>query len=218
MFIILSTAHLSTTPGKCSPDGKFRECVYSREIVKDIADTLKSYGYNVLVDYMPLEPLDCMKAMSAKTAQSRELSWRVNYINNVCGEYGADNVVCVSVHVNAAPPDDGKWHSARGWSVYTSRGSTRSDLLADCLHRRAKNNLLPDHKHVTRSDFTDGDADFESDFYILRKTKCPAVLTENLFQDNKEDVAYLLSEQGRHAIVRLHVEGIIDFLNLAKNK
>jgi N-acetylmuramoyl-L-alanine amidase len=49
--------------------------------------------------------------------------------------------------------------------------------------------------------------------YVLGNTKCPAVLTENLFQDNKDDVDYLLSEAGRHTIARLHVEGIINYIN-----
>ena len=31
--IILGTAHLDVTPGKCSPDGRFREPVWSREMV-----------------------------------------------------------------------------------------------------------------------------------------------------------------------------------------
>ena len=48
-----------------------------------------------------------------------------------------------------------------------------------------------------RKDMTDGDPDKESGFYILKHTKCPAVLTENLFQDNKEDVGFLLSEEGK---------------------
>ena len=47
---------------------------------------------------------------------------------------------------------------------------------------------------------------------MLTKTKCAAVLTENLFQDNKEDVDFLLSEEGMNAIERLHVEGILDFI------
>jgi N-acetylmuramoyl-L-alanine amidase len=55
---------------------------------------------------------------------------------------------------------------------------------------------------------TDGDRDKESNFTILYRSKCPACLTENLFQDNREDVDFLLSERGRAAIVRLHVEGI----------
>ncbi len=46
----------------------------------------------------------------------------------------------------------------------------------------------------------------------LRNTACPAVLTENLFQDNERDVDYLLSAQGRKAIADLHVDGIIKYL------
>ena len=43
----------------------------------------------------------------------------------------------------------------------------------------------------------------------MRDTKCPAVLTENLFQDNKEDVAILMSETGKHAMVDIHVIGAV---------
>ncbi len=59
---------------------------------------------------------------------------------------------------------------------------------------------------------TDGDPDKEAHFYILKHTKCPAVLTENLFQDNREDVAYLLSETGKKTIIGLHVNGILNFI------
>ena len=47
---------------------------------------------------------------------------------------------------------------------------------------------------------------------MLAHTSCPAVLTENLFQDNKADVAFLESEKGRKAIVALHKKGIINYL------
>ena len=63
-----------------------------------------------------------------------------------------------------------------------------------------------------RKDLSDGDPDKESNFYILKNTKCPAVLTENLFQDNKEDVAFLTSQEGIRAIVNLHVEAIKKYL------
>ncbi len=65
-IIILGTAHLDTTPGKCSPDKKFRECIYSREIVADLKAILTSYGYTVFVDYEPLQPNAQMKAKTAK--------------------------------------------------------------------------------------------------------------------------------------------------------
>lgn len=64
-----------------------------------------------------------------------------------------------------------------------------------------------------RMDTGDGDRDIESNFYILKNTLCAAVLTENLFQDNRSDVEFLLSAAGRRAIVSLHVEGIVNYLS-----
>jgi N-acetylmuramoyl-L-alanine amidase len=47
----------------------------------------------------------------------------------------------------------------------------------------------------------------------LAKTKCAAILTENGFMDNKEDVAYLLSPEGKRAVVMSHVEAIVKYAN-----
>ena len=102
MIVILGTAHLGTTPGKCSPDKKFRECEYSREIVSMIKKSLEEKGITTIIDYIPLEPNDKMKGQTAKQEQSRELTWRVNYVNSLCSKYGTSNCVYVSVHVNAA--------------------------------------------------------------------------------------------------------------------
>ena len=49
-------------------------------------------------------------------------------------------------------------------------------------------------------------------FYILRHSLCPAVLTENFFMDNLSDLEYLQSRVGKQAVVDTHVEGIIDYL------
>ena len=211
VIIVLGTAHLATTPGKCSPDGKFKEYHYSREMVKIIKAILEGYGYRVLVDYEADKLPKSMQTPSAKLEQSRELGLRVNYVNEVCRNNGSGNVLYISIHCNAAGAD-GKWHDARGWSVYTSPGRTKSDDLATCIWNAAKKNLPNDHKNALRADWSDKDPDYEAALYVLTKTNCVAVLTENLFQDNKEDVAYLTSDEGIHAISRLHVEGIIDFI------
>jgi N-acetylmuramoyl-L-alanine amidase len=52
----------------------------------------------------------------------------------------------------------------------------------------------------------------EAALYVLKHTECPAVLTENMFMDNKTDTDWLLSEDGKHALARLHVEGIIKYI------
>ena len=195
--IILGTAHLKSTPGKCSPDKKFFEYKYSRDICKAVKAILEKYGYTVFIDIED-DDLD--------VNQSRELTLRCKIVNELQKQY--KNCIYVSIHVNAAG-SDGNWHNATGWSAYTSIGNTSSDILAECLYKAAKNNLK---NKKLRTDFSEGDSDIESNFYILKHTNCPAVLTENFFQDNKEDVEYLNSDLGFQEITRLHVEGILSYI------
>ena len=195
--IILGTAHQKSIQGKCSPDGKFKEYKYSREVVKAVSDILKDMGYRTIID---IEDDDL------GLPQSRELSLRCKIVNELVEQY--KNCIYVSIHVNAAF-SDGKWHDATGWEAYTTKGKTKSDKLAECLYKSAQRNLV--NKKI-RKDLVDGDSDKESNFYVLKNTKCPAVLTENFFQDTKKDVEFLLSDVGRQQIVRLHVEGIINYI------
>ena len=44
----------------------------------------------------------------------------------------------------------------------------------------------------------------------------PAVLTENLFQDNRDDVTFLLSDEGKEVITSLHVKAIISYIEEGK--
>ena len=197
--IILGTAHLKSTPGKCSPDKKFFEYLYSRKIVNKVYTKLKEKGYNVYID-VPEEDL--------KITSNQELAYRCKIVNNYCKKFGTANCIYVSIHVNAAG-GDGKWHTATGWEAYTTRGVTKSDKLADCLYKAAEVNLKG--KKI-RKDLSDKDPDKEANFYVIKHSYCPAVLTENFFQDNKDDVEFLESEEGTNKIVNLHVEGIIDYI------
>lgn len=188
--VLIDCGHGVETGGKRSPDGRLREWSYTRDIARRITIRLRSEGYDV--QQIVVEDRDV------------PLSERVRRVNAVCREFGKENVILVSIHINAAG-SDGKWHGATGWSAYTSRGKTKSDALAECLYTAAKA-VLPAVR--MRTDKTDGDSDIEQDFYILKNTLCPAVLTENLFQDNESDVTFLLTERGKEAITKLHCEGI----------
>lgn len=196
--IILGTAHLKSTPGKCSPDKKFFEYKYSREVCKAIKSILEEMGYTVFIDIED----DDLKGVN----QSKELSLRCKVVNELQKQY--KNCIYISIHVNAAG-NGTNWMNATGWSAYTSVGVTSADKLANCLYDAAKKNLTG---KKLRTDYTDKDPDIESNFYVLKHTNCPAVLTENFFQDNKEDVKYLTSDLGFHQIVRLHVEGILQYI------
>lgn len=193
MKILIDNGHGENTIGKRSPDGLFREYKYAREIAESIERELKTKGYDA--ERIVKETIDIT------------LEERVRRVNEVCERLGASNVVLISIHCNAA--GNGDWKNARGWSAYTSRGKTKSDELATMLYGEAVHNFTG---QTIRKDFSDGDPDWEESFYILKKTKCPAVLTENFFMDNKQDVSYLLSFEGRTQIVKTHVDAIIKYV------
>ncbi|WP_195669380.1 N-acetylmuramoyl-L-alanine amidase [Bacteroides intestinalis] len=192
MKVLIDNGHGSNTPGKRSPDGRLREYAYTREIASRLEMELRKNGIDA--ERIVKEEIDVPLAERCR---------RVN-------EYKASEAILVSIHCNAAG-NGSDWMSARGWEAWTSVGKTKADKLATCLYEDAEH-CLPGMK--IRKDMTDGDPDKESGFYMLKHTRCPAVLTENLFQDNREDVEFLLSEEGKRAIVSLHVWGIMKYLGL----
>lgn len=192
MKILIDNGHGENTPGKRSPDGKFREYLYAREIAEAIEGELKFLG------------LDAERIVTE--TEDISLAERARRVNEICRRLGAENVVLVSIHCNASK--NGEWGKARGWSAYTSKGKTKSDELATMLYVEAAKNFAG---QTLRKEFSDGDPDWEEGFYVLRKTKCPAVLTENFFMDNEQDLAYLTSEEGREAIIRTHVAALINW-------
>ena len=195
MKILLDNGHGVDTPGKRSPDGFFREYAYNRYLAGQIQERLSALHLDARLIVPELEDIP--------------LPERCRRVNAICRQIGNDQVILLSIHVNAAGNGQ-NWLDARGWSCFTTRGKTKADALATCLYEAAKNHL-PGMK--IRTDFTDGDPDIEKDFYIIRHTSCPAVLTENLFMDNREDVAFLESEAGAQAIINLHVQGILQYLS-----
>ena len=194
MKIFIDNGHGLMTAGKRSPDGQFREAFYNREIAKRVVADLVDRGY----DSELLVPED----------DDISLTERVRRVNAACFLLGKANVILVSIHVNAAG-NGSKWMNATGWSVYTCKGRTASDKLAECLCESGIKNF-PGRR--IRTDMSDGDVDWEENFYILRKSLCPAVLTENFFMDSHSDLEYLQSKAGKQAVVDTHVEGIIEYL------
>ena len=202
MKILINNGHGLNTPGKRSPDGQFLEAIYNREIAKRIVAELQNKGYDAEL----LVPED----------EDISLNERVRRVNAACSASsscpaptGHPNVILVSIHVNAAG-NGTQWMNATGWSCYTSKGQTQSDKLANCLYQAAIKNFPG--KRI-RTDYSDNDPDWEENFYLLRKTLCVAVLSENFFMDSHSDLEYLQSRAGKQAIIDTHVEGIIEYLN-----
>ncbi len=185
-LVILDAGHGIETPGKRSPlwsDGKqLFEYEFNRDVVRRIAIQLGKMG----IAYIVLVPEESDISLGERCRRANKIWQDTN-----------KNAYLISVHANAG--------GGTGWECFTSVGQTKSDVISSVLCQEAEK-AFPEWR--MRFDNTDSDQDKESQFYILRKTHCPAVLTENFFMDTESDCRYIMSEEGRNAIALAHVAAI----------
>lgn len=192
MVVLIDNGHGSKTAGKCSPDKSLLEYKYAREIASMVHRELVELGITAIL-------------VTPETTDIT-LKERCRRINNYCKQYGAVKCLSVSIHCNAAG-SDGEWHDARGWSVFVSNNASyNSKVLATKLAEAAGEIGIKVRKATAMQVY------WVQNLAICRDTNCPAVLTENMFMDNREDCKWLLSEEGKNAITALHVAGILEYI------
>ena len=111
----------------------------------------------------------------------------------------------ISMHSDAHG-NGAEWTPASGISVYTSKGQTKSDEFAQIVIDRLQVHFGETVKW--RTDKSDGDEDHEENFYVLKKTNCPAILIEAGFHTNKEEASRMLGDQWKNKLTQSLVEAI----------
>lgn len=191
MKVLIDNGHGTETPGKRSPDGRLREYAYTREIANRVMDKLHAAG------------IDALRIVPEET--DVPLKERVARANKAHAESGKQALL-VSIHCNAMG-SGADWMLARGWSVFVSgNASQKSKLLARTLAEAALGKGVEVRQPSRQLLY------WTADLCVCRETNCPAVLVENFFQDNKEDVDFLLSEVGKQCVTDIMVEGIVNYL------
>ena len=185
---ILDNGHGDNTPGKRSPQfGENLPILYEWEFNRDIVKRIAAMCTNVQIKYRVLVPENNDVSLQARCERA----------NRIYSETGG-KCFLFSIHANAG--------GGTGWECYTTKGETKSDRIADILANEWRAEFGDQWR--IRADYSDGDADKESQFYILQHTKCPAVLSENLFMDNYKDYQFLMTDAGRERIAKVHFETI----------
>lgn len=184
---ILDNGHGRSTPGKRSPildDGRqLLEYEFNREIVKRIMILMEDQGLN----YHQLVP---------EVEGDVSLSVRVNRANKI--QTGLRKLY-VSVHANAAGDD---WSTASGVETFCYRFASQSERMARFFQQNLVNKLGWRDRGVK-----------EADFYVLKNTKMPAILTENGFYSNPEECEKLLSAEYRDDIAKAHLLAMVEIEN-----
>ena len=184
-LIILDNGHGKETPGKRSPvwsDGvQLFEWEFNRDIVRRIAALLDAER----IPYKVLVPEENDISLGERCRRANEI-----YKHNR-GSF------MISVHANAG--------GGTGWECHIYTDKTKSKEYALILANEAKAEFAPEWK--IRQPLPNQPY-WISNFQILRDTNCPAVLTENFFMDNEKDCRFILSNEGRDRIARMHVAAI----------
>jgi len=192
----IKNGHYVTAPAKMH---KFEDglTIYEGEINRKISALLQRMLQTEGIDF----------CLVYDEVEDTPLDDRINLVNRVYEKN--PNAILISIHSNAG--------GGKGLEIFTSVGKDKSDLVAELLYQ-SYTRYLPNFKF--RDDLSDGDHDKEARFamvgYWRTKNgkevwygpKCPAVLVENLFFDNKEEAGYLNSELGQHEIALAIFEGI----------
>jgi N-acetylmuramoyl-L-alanine amidase len=176
------------TTGKRSPkfdDGRqLFEGEYNRAVTKRLCQLLEDAN----ISHFNLVPEE----------DDISLSERIKRANNIHKLNGKS--IYVSIHANAH--GDG-WNSANGIETYyfakDGNESIGGKKLANLIHPEFA-------KAADRRDRGVKGANF----YVLRNTSMPSVLTESPFMTNKEEAELMLSNEFRDKIALGHFSGILE--------
>lgn len=171
------------------------KCTPDNEHEWSFNDIVVRYAIALLREYADVET----KRVDDITGRTdTPLAARVNQAN----DWKAD--VYVSVHQNAS---DGKWGNHGGTETYYFPGSIKSKRLAEVVHPQ----LIRKFKLKDRGIKT-------SDFYVLKNTNMPAILTEGAFMDSRIDIIALRDESRLKAQAEGIVLGLANYFGLKKKE
>ncbi len=190
----LDNGHGKLQAGKRSPvfdDGEtqFFEYKFNRDVVERIMKTLDEMG----VRYFDVVP-DFNEVGSF-------LKGRVERANN---EESDLPKIYVSVHANAGPSGPDSWapSSVSGIETWHHQNSKKEQKIAAIFQGHLITSLGWKNRHLKTT--------AEKGLYVLKKTIMPAILTENGFYNNKQQVLELMRPAIRQKIADAHVAAILE--------
>jgi N-acetylmuramoyl-L-alanine amidase len=184
------------TAGKRSPqfpDGStLYEGEFNRDVVQHIMKLASGWAPNRHKTHYQLHAIDAINLV--ETEEDMPLRERVKRANDIHRDKG--NCIYVSVHANAF--GNGRvFNQAKGVCTFYHYRSNTGERLANSLQKWL-GDLTPFRNRGVRSN------DSWANFYVLRKTHMPAVLSENGFMTNFDDATALMDPTVRQAVANAH--------------
>ena len=188
MKVVIDPGHAGRNidPGAVNGSTGLQEADVALVISRQVASYLLNVGYEVKL---------------TRTEWEQEETDDLSYRTALANDWGAD--IFISLHCNSAANQ-----SAEGYEVWTSPGNTLGDKLATCIYGQIAAEF-PDR--AGRTDYSDGDPDKESRFYVLVHTDAPACLVEMAFISNDAEAALLVDAAWQDRYARAIARGVTDY-------
>jgi len=187
--VVLDAGHGGKDPGKVSAGGALE-----KDINLSIAMRLKTLlEQNEIVVVMTREEDKDLASESASNRKNEDLKARVNLIAETAP------AVVVSIHQNSYPEED-----VDGAQVFYVAGSETGKQLATIIQKNLKNEIKDDNHRVAKAN---------KEYYLLKKTNCPAVIVECGFLSNPREAVLLASEEYQEKLAFAIHLGIIEYIN-----
>ena len=188
MRVVIDPGHAGRNidPGAVNKTTGLQEADISLSVSRLVEKYLLAVGYEVKLTRTDFEQVE-----------TDDLSYRTTLAN----DWGAD--IFISLHCNSATNQ-----KAKGYEVWTSPGNTLGDKLATCIYEQIAAEF-PDR--AGRTDYSDGDPDKESRFYVLVHTDAPACLVEMAFISNDAEAALLVDAAWQDRYARAIARGVTDY-------
>lgn len=188
-YLILDAGHSAKTPGKRNTiaNPKFFEYEYNEDIVQRLKKRAEAHGITVHLTNTTPNGADIPLTTRANNASAKYRSWGC----------AAKDCLFVSVHANAAG-SGAQWAKARGCETHYAGNASQTSKNAALTVVNALYDTIKaiDPGFKNRKTWC-------SNFTVIYKTQCPAILVECAFYDNKEDLQLLQNHRSSF------VEGIM---------
>jgi len=186
-LIALDDGHGMETPGKRTPK-------------LDNGRVIKENEFNrAVVKYLDQELRRCgfKTLLVAPTDTDTPLANRVNLANKKCAD------AYISIHFNAF---DGKFNGndPSGHEIHVYPASKNARRLGECVLKYLNQGTKQKNRGIK----------YSKGLYVLRKTRMPAILSENGFMDNKEEAKLMLNANFQKEVAREHAKGICSYFGV----
>ncbi|MCM1272953.1 MAG: N-acetylmuramoyl-L-alanine amidase CwlD [Clostridium sp.] len=186
--VVVDAGHGGNDPGKVGVNGT-KEKDINLSIALKLKDELEQKGIKVILTRSSDESLEVEGARNKKTS---DMNRRMEIVN----DSGAD--LLISIHQNSFTDA-----SVQGAQTFYYNGSKESEELAVTVQGELVKALDENNKRKAKAG---------NDYYVLRKSMCPAIIVECGFLSNPKEEACLVEETYQQDIASAIAAGVYKWI------